>query len=113
MAGRDPYAGESTTERGYGSEHQKARAQWKAIVDAGQAWCQEAVCLQRSRWIRPGTEWDLAHTPDRSAYLGPAHSGCNRSEGGRRGNRMRRGKTRRTGKTRPASPGWFPTSRNW
>ena len=77
-----------TTERGYGNDHQKVRAQWAPVVDNGEAWCAEVVCLEPSRWIRPGTPWDLAHNRDRTSYLEPAHPRCNRSEGSRRGNRL-------------------------
>jgi hypothetical protein len=98
-----------TTARGYGSEHQRARAQLAPVVAEGRAWCTEPVCLMRSRWIRPGSDWDLAHLPDRSGYRGPAHARCNRSEGSKRGNRGR-------GRRRPVIPavvtGWR-TSRQW
>lgn len=77
----------TTAQRGYDGRHQAERARWKPVVDAGQAYCAETVCLKADRWIPPGTPWDLAHTPDRSAYLGPSHAACNRSEGGGRGNR--------------------------
>lgn len=98
-----------TTERGYGSDHQKVRAQWAPIVESGEAWCAEVVCLEPSRWIRPGTPWDLAHSRDRTAYLGPAHARCNRSEGSRRGNRLRRGLPKRT----PQPNTTWRTSRQW
>lgn len=87
----------TTTQRSYGHSHRVERAKVKPIVDAGQAWCTEPICLLKSRWIPPGTAWDLAH--DRAAgpgqYLGPAHRKCNRSEGATYGNR-RRSKTTRT-----------------
>jgi hypothetical protein len=94
----------TTTERGYGTAHQKERARWQPVVNAGQAWCHAAVCLKASRWIQPGTPWDLGHTADRSAYIGPCHMACNRSEGAVRGNRAR-GRIRQ----------WIPlrTSRQW
>jgi hypothetical protein len=98
----------STTARGYGSSHQKERARWAPIVADGEAFCTEPVCLMPTRWIRPGTAWDLAHTPDRSAYRGPSHALCNRSEGSRRGNRRRAGKPSR----RVLGSGW-QTSRQW
>lgn len=80
----------TTTERGYGSEHQQTRARLRPTVDRGEAYCAEVICLMPSRWIEPGTPWDLAH--DRSGaslYLGPAHAKCNRAEGARHGNRQR------------------------
>ncbi len=94
----------STAQRGYGGPHARLRAQWKPRVDAGQAWC-----VKCGSWIQPGTPWDLDHTDDRAGWRGPAHRGCNRSDGqrkttailnARRGNRMR-------GTTR-----WM-TSRQW
>jgi hypothetical protein len=33
--------------------------------------------------------WDLDHNDAGTGYLGPAHRGCNRSKGARKGNRMR------------------------
>jgi len=75
-----------TVDRGYGREHRKERARWEPVVEAGQAWCCAIVCIMPVRWIPPGSKWDLGHNPDRTAYLGPCHQECNRSEGGRRGN---------------------------
>lgn len=80
----------STAQRGYGTDHQRLRAQWQPVVDAGQAHCHAVVCLLPTRWIAPGSHWDLGHTPDRTAYTGPEHRTCNRSEGARRGNARRR-----------------------
>lgn len=89
----------TTTERGYGAEHQAEKKRLRPSVDAGQAYCAEVVCLEerdgRGRWIPPDTPWDLAHTEDRASYRGPAHERCNRSEGARRGNAAR---------SRPAQP---------
>jgi hypothetical protein len=82
-------AQQTTAQRGYGTSHQAERARWKPVVDAGQAYCAETVCLERDRYIPPGTPWDLAHAPG-GGYLGPAHQSCNRSEGATRGNRGRR-----------------------
>ena len=65
--------GGSTAERGYTGEHVKLRRQWKPAVDAGQAHCTEPVCLYRTRWIPPGTAWDLAHDRVDGGYRGPAH----------------------------------------
>lgn len=74
----------STTARGYGSEHQRLRAQWLPTVESGEAYCHAARCLMKTRWIPPGTPWDLGHTTFRTAWTGPEHPLCNRSEGGRR-----------------------------
>jgi len=75
--------------RTYDRRHKAGREHFRPIVNAGDAHCTELVCLEEldghTRWIQPGTPWDLAH--DRAAgpgrYLGPAHARCNRSEGAR------------------------------
>ena len=79
----------STTERGYGNDHQALRARWAPSVAAGQVFCHARRCLMPNRLIRPGMAWDLGHTPDRTAHTGPEHMRCNRSEGAARGNRLR------------------------
>lgn len=66
--------------RGYGAEHQRERERLRPIVEAGDGWCAEVVCLEETRWIDPAEEWELAHTPDRTSYRGPAHWICNRTE---------------------------------
>lgn len=76
----------STTERGYGSEHQRTRASWRQAVAAG-----EVACARCGRLIVPGAPWDLGHVDgDRSRYWGPEHRRCNRSAGAAMGNRRRR-----------------------
>jgi hypothetical protein len=74
----------TTTEKGYGSPHQRLRKQWAAVVDRG-----EAACARCGRFIVPGSQWHLGHTDDRTGYIGPEHAYCNTSDGARRGNRMR------------------------
>ena len=73
--------------------HRKLRAQYRKLVDSGQGWCAEVICLEeregRTRWIPPGSPIDAAHAIDGVTYLGPAHARCNRADGARRGNRMR------------------------
>jgi hypothetical protein len=76
----------STTARGYGSSHQKRKAHWRPIVDAGQGWCAEPICLMPSRWIPPGSPWHLAHGDSQGTYRGPAHARCNLAERNRRWN---------------------------
>jgi hypothetical protein len=71
----------STGERGYGNAHQKLRARWRAVVEAGQAACQAEVCLMPDRRIIPGSPWDLGHKPGKMGYRGPEHRLCNRHEG--------------------------------
>lgn len=70
-------------------EHREAVAKFRKLIDAGQGWCAEAVCLMPSRYIEPGAKFDAAHDPSGTVYIGPAHPRCNRSEGARRGNRAR------------------------
>ena len=83
----------TTSERGYGSPHQKLRARWKPLVDAGQVQCHAVLCLEerdgKSRWIIPGTPWHLGHTEDRSGWTGPEHERCGAADGARRGNAER------------------------
>lgn len=70
--------------------HQQERKRWAPLVNAGEAYCAEARCLMRTRWIAPGSRWDLAHDPTGTTVIGVSHARCNRSEGASRGNRMRR-----------------------
>lgn len=70
-------------QRGYGPEHVAERERWRPHVEAGLVDCRNPVCLMPARRILPGQDWELGHTPDRSAYRGPEHQRCNRSEGGR------------------------------
>lgn len=80
----------STKARGYDQRHKDERARWAPVIAAGHGWCAEIKCIEHSRWIPPGSAWDLAHDEDRRTYRGPAHRRCNRSEGATRGNRQRR-----------------------
>jgi hypothetical protein len=96
----------TTRERGYSGQHPKLRAQWQPIVDAGRAYCHATICVMLTRWIQPGTPWNLGHTPDRDRWTGPEHERCNKSDGARRGNRMRR-------QARHEPPQNWRTSRAW
>jgi hypothetical protein len=73
----------STSDRGYGAEHQAIR---KALLAAAYG----QPCHHCGHPMLPGQALDLDHTADRSAYRGFAHASCNRSEGAKRGNRNRR-----------------------
>lgn len=80
----------TTTDRGYGNQHQQERERLRPHVERGETHCTEPICLMPDRWIEPGTPWDLAH--DRAnpgCYHGPAHAKCNRAEGARHGNAKR------------------------
>jgi hypothetical protein len=70
----------SAAERGYGTEHQRLRRQWKRLVEMG------VVCCWRcGKQIAPGMPWDLGHDDhDRSIYRGPECRRCNRSTAKRR-----------------------------
>jgi hypothetical protein len=68
----------STTARGYGSRHQRLRAYWHPLVQAGQV-----SCARCGNPIKPGEPWHLDHDDDRRRYLGPSHSACNIAAGGR------------------------------
>lgn len=86
---RKPRPKASGTARGYGYPHARLRAWWKPQVEAGLVQCHAVVCLEPSRWIKPGSEWHLGHTPARTAWTGPEHAKCNLSEAAIRGNKMR------------------------
>jgi hypothetical protein len=102
----------SASARGYGPEHQRQRAALKPVVDSGRAMCAEVICLEQSRRIEPGTPWDLAHTPERDSYRGPAHKRCNQNEASRRGGVTSGAEAKRRAalKRRPpeAHPGLLP-----
>jgi len=78
----------------YGHAHRAERERWRPIVDAGEAHCAEPICKQPSRWIQPGTPWDLSHDRTTGGYLGPSHFGCNRAEGGREKHKRKRERRR-------------------
>lgn len=82
---RPPVKAGSTTERGYGVEHQRLRAEWAPLVEEGNERC----CLC-GYLIDPGAPWHLDHSEDRTGYRGIAHADCNMRDGARRGNRRSR-----------------------
>jgi hypothetical protein len=69
----------TTSQRGYGTSHQKIRKKWARIVARG-----DALCTRCGVVILPTDEWHLDHTDDRSGYLGAACAFCNRSAGGKK-----------------------------
>ena len=81
--------------RTYDRRHKAGREALRPLVDAGEAYCTEIICLEEldghTRWIQPGTPWHLAHDRDAGPgrYLGPAHQRCNTSEGATFGNLQR------------------------
>src|SRR5262245_23231226 len=71
--------GRTTTQQGWGNQHQRARARLAPIVLAGQV-----RCWRCGDEILPGEPWDLGHDDhDRSQYRGPEHARCNRATAGR------------------------------
>ena len=69
-----------TTERGYGTKHQRLRSIFVNAVNSGQV-----LCSRCGQLIAPGEPWDLGHVDgDRSRYSGPEHRRCNRATAGRR-----------------------------
>jgi uncharacterized C2H2 Zn-finger protein len=81
---RDAQRG-STAQRGYGSAHQRKRAELVAAFVPGQP------CARCGRPIARAEDADLGHTDDRSGYRGLEHAAeCNRAAGGksRRGSRQ-------------------------
>lgn len=69
----------STTQRGYGWSHQKARRAALAAFVVGQP------CVRCGKPLTSKRDVELDHDDnDRSRYLGLAHSYCNRQAGGRK-----------------------------
>lgn len=68
----------TTTQRGYGHQHQTLRKQWAPKVATG-----TVPCARCGEPINPGEPWDLGHADDRTKYNGPEHAyRCNRSAAG-------------------------------
>ncbi|GAB3429872.1 hypothetical protein [Actinophytocola sediminis] len=79
----------TTTERGYGAEHQQLRAELLP-------WAYGRPCPRCGDLMHEGQELDLGHDDeDRAEYQGMEHATCNRSAGAAKGNRQR-------GQARPA-----------
>jgi hypothetical protein len=63
----------TTTQRGYGSDHQQRRSLAKREVDTG-----TVACWRCGRLIDPDQPWHLGHDDaDRNIYRGPEHARCN------------------------------------
>jgi len=75
----------SSSQRGYGPQHQKLRRSWAPRVASGTVRCARgAQCLFAvdgvAALIAPTEGWDLGHDDlDRSRYTGPEHQRCNRA----------------------------------
>jgi len=75
----------STTARGYGHEHMKARRA------AAARHTPTDPCTRCGQPLGPMGPWlHYDHTPDRTSYLGFAHAACNRQAGAVAGNRAQR-----------------------
>lgn len=69
---------QSSTARGYGAAHQKARIEALAEFRPGDP------CVRCEKPVYDPPEMlDLDHTDDRSGYLGLSHRSCNRATAGR------------------------------
>lgn len=79
MAFRAPKG--STTARGYGSEHMKARRAYLAQLERDGV----GVCCIGGEPIYPGQRLHLDHTPDRSGYRGLACARHNIIDAAKRG----------------------------
>ncbi|PKY73567.1 hypothetical protein CYJ19_02035 [Winkia neuii] len=73
----------TTTDRGYGSKHQRLRNKLKAQVEQG-----KAICPRCNKPIKASEAFDLGHKDDRRFYNGLEHAHCNRSAGGTNGARQ-------------------------
>lgn len=64
--------------RGYGNDHDKARAEWAPLVATG-----NVKCWRCKDYLPSDQPWDLGHRDDRTGYAGPEHPSCNRATAGR------------------------------
>lgn len=79
----------SREDRGYDYSHRQLREWWSTKIKAGEVvLCHARICLEEQRRITPPMPWDLGHTEGRTAWTGPEHRRCNRSEGATRGNKI-------------------------
>lgn len=64
----------TSTERGYGTAHINARKAMARQVATG-----NARCARCNEFLKPGSDWHLDHTDDRTGYLGASCARCNLS----------------------------------
>ena len=71
----------SSTQRGYGTQHQKLRAHWQRRLNNGEP----ITCWRCGQPINPDA-WDLGHCDtNRTTWHGPEHPACGRATAGRTG----------------------------
>jgi hypothetical protein len=101
----------STSQRGYGWQHQKARKAALAAFWPGQP------CARCQKPMLSSVDVELDHDDrDRTKYIGLSHKTCNREHGGYKsaGPAPRyETPTTATGHHDPVSGRWCVTSRNW
>lgn len=65
-----PRPGLTSSQRGYGADHRRRRAEWAPLVQAG-----TVDCWRCSQPLDPDQPWDLGHDDhDRTLYRGPEHA---------------------------------------
>jgi hypothetical protein len=72
----------TTTQRGYGAEHEAVARGYQRQMDQGQRF----ACWRCGRELgtRRGSDWHLGHCDnDRGIYHGPEHPACNLATAGR------------------------------
>lgn len=72
----------SRQSRGYDAKHDRLRREWAPLVADG-----TIQCARCDRYINTGEPWALDHNDDRTSYLGPSHTRCNNSAGGKAAHR--------------------------
>ena len=82
----------TTTQRGYGHQHQKLRHEWEQRMAHGA----QPTCPRCHQPIRSGQPWQLDHNSQRTGWLGPSHTRCNEQAGQANSTRMREHWQRRT-----------------
>lgn len=83
--------------KGYDHRHKVERAKWQRRIDRGETFDCSCAHVDCTKHVGPCTvvihadmTWDLGHTDDRTAWTGPECVPCNRSAGGKNGNRVAR-----------------------
>jgi hypothetical protein len=99
----------TTTQRGYGSGHQKLRAALLAVLSPGTPCPQrfgDGTTCGEPMW--PGQDLHLGHTDDRAGYIGLVHAACNLRRAAEVANAARR-----PGRRRVRTAQAVTTGRRW